>query len=74
LSYYSTREIRKEVPSWLGLRRLSVLVLMQSTSTLKVQLDAASYVADIVTFALKAPSKTDESGLLYSTFSPQVCV
>ena len=46
------------MPSWLGLRRLSVLVLMQTISTLKVQLDAASYVADIVTFALKAPSKT----------------
>ena len=57
-SYYSTRENRKEVPSWLGLRCLSVLVLMQTISTLKVQLDAASYVADIVTFALKAPSKT----------------
>ena len=46
-SYYSTRENRKEVPSWLGLRCLSVLVLMQTISTLKVQLDAASYVADI---------------------------
>ena len=38
-SYYSTRGNRKEVPSWLGLRCLSVLVPMQTISTLKVQLD-----------------------------------
>ena len=38
--------------------RLFVLVLRQIISTFKVQVDAASYVADVVTFALKAPSKT----------------
>jgi hypothetical protein len=41
-----------------GRRCLSVFVLRQTIFTLKVQLDAASYVADVVTCALKVPSKT----------------